>query len=414
MRILILGLNFAPELTGIGKYTGELAAWLAAREHTVRVITTPPYYPSWKFSPGYSGYAYRKEMLGRIEVWRCPLWVPRRVTGIKRIFHLISFSISSLPAVLLSIRWRPEVVLCIAPTLTCAPWAVLLSRVLGISAWLHVHDFELDASLELGVLANQAWLVGILRRLEGIILRGFDRVSTISDRMLEKLQAKGVERERIVLFRNWVDTTAIFPMEQSSGYRDELHIPLNQIVVLYAGNMGMKQRLETVLETAEQLGSHPEITFVLCGDGAARQTIEERAKLLPNVRMMRLQPMDRMNELLNLADIHVLPQRSGFADLVMPSKLAGMFASGKPVIATAAPETEVGEVVSAIGLLVPPEDASRLSEAILSLAKDKSLRDHLGMLGRKYAQDNLGRERILINFERQLVALLGAEETRIQ
>lgn len=414
MRILILGLNFTPELTGIGKYTGELAAWLADREHKVRVVTTPPYYPSWNISPGYSGYAYRKEVLGSIEVWRCPLWVPRRVTSIKRIFHLISFSISSLPAVMLSIKWRPEVVICVTPTLTCAPWAVILSRVLGIPAWLHVHDFELDASLELGMLADYTWLVSILRRIERSILRGFNRVSTISDRMLEKLQAKGVETERIVLFRNWVDTAAIFPMDKVSMYRDELHIPLSQIVVLYAGNMGIKQRLETVLETAENLGSYSEITFVLCGDGAARQTIEQRARLLPNVRMMQLQPVERMNDLLNLANVHVLPQRAGFADLVMPSKLAGMFASGKPVIATATPETEVGEIVSAVGLLVPPEDASKLSEAILGLAKDKSLRDHLGMLGRKYAEDNLGKERILLHFERQLVALLGNEETWAQ
>ena len=89
-------------------------------------------------------------------------------------------------------------------------------------------------------------------------------------------------------------------------------------------------------------------------------------------------------------------------------------ASGKPVLATATPETEVGEIVSVVGLLVPPEDASKLSEAILGLTKDKSLRDHLGVLGRKYAEDNLGKERILLNFERQLVALLGTEETRVQ
>ena len=119
MKILILGLNFHPELTGIGKYTGEMAAYLGAQGHEVRAITTPPYYPHWKVQPGYRWWAYgRREEWCGVEVWRCPLWVPRSPTGINRVLHLLSFAVSSLPALAASLFWRPQVVMCIAPALT--------------------------------------------------------------------------------------------------------------------------------------------------------------------------------------------------------------------------------------------------------------------------------------------------------
>ena len=86
MKLLVYGINFAPELTGIGKYTGEMAQWLAAAGHEVRVITAPPYYPAWKVGAGYSGRWWRREAWQGVDVWRCPLWVPQRPGGAKRLF----------------------------------------------------------------------------------------------------------------------------------------------------------------------------------------------------------------------------------------------------------------------------------------------------------------------------------------
>ena len=112
MRILIYGINFSPELTGIGKYTGEMAAWLAARGHEVRVVTAPPYYPDWQVWAGFSAWQYQlaDETGGRLRVVRCPLWVPARPSGLTRLLHLASFALSSLPVLLWQWRWRPEVV----------------------------------------------------------------------------------------------------------------------------------------------------------------------------------------------------------------------------------------------------------------------------------------------------------------
>ena len=100
LRILIYSTNYAPEVTSTGKYIGEMGEWLAKRDHQVRVVTTPPYYPAWQVAEGYSNWAYRREQVAGTDVWRCPLWVPSRPSGTKRLFHLTSFAASSLPVML--------------------------------------------------------------------------------------------------------------------------------------------------------------------------------------------------------------------------------------------------------------------------------------------------------------------------
>ena len=160
MRILIYGLNFAPELTGIGKYTGEMATFLAEKGHAVRVITTPPYYPQWQVLPGYLWWKYRRESWQGVTVYRCPLWLPGRgkkagrISGIQRILHLSSFTLSSLPVALAQIFWRPERVIVLAPSLFNAPAAALVARLAKAKSWLHIQDFELDAASRLNMVPN--------------------------------------------------------------------------------------------------------------------------------------------------------------------------------------------------------------------------------------------------------------------
>src|SRR5271156_6652353 len=121
MKILIYSANFAPEPTGIGKYSGEMAGWLAEQGHQVRVICAPPYYPNWKLDPGYAPQTYRRESTQGIDVWRAPIWIPKSPGGVTRVLHLLSFAITSLPVALWQVFWRPELVVCVAPALVCAP-----------------------------------------------------------------------------------------------------------------------------------------------------------------------------------------------------------------------------------------------------------------------------------------------------
>jgi colanic acid biosynthesis glycosyl transferase WcaI len=404
MKILIYGINYAPELAGIGKYSGEMAEWLARRGNDVRVVTAPPYYPQWNVSEEYSAWRYRHEFLKGVDVWRCPLWVPGRPTGVTRILHLASFAVSSFPLMLAQVLWRPDVVIAVEPPLFCAPGAAVVARLAGSHAWLHVQDFEVDAAFELGILRSRR-AQGFVRAVERWLLRGFDRISTISGRMLTGLEEKGVTDGRRVFFPNWVDTDRIFPVAVQNSFRHELRIGPREVVALYSGNMGQKQGLETLIEAARILAGTRPVRFVLCGRGAAYERLRREARGLPNVLWIALQPEERLNELLNLADIHLLPQREDAADLVMPSKLTGIMASGRPVVATAREGTEVWSVVRGRGVTVPPGDPHALASAIAELAGDPERRSRLGAEAREYAVNHLDKEKVLVAFAVELSRL---------
>lgn len=449
MRILIHGINFSPELIGIGKYSGEMAEWLTSRGHEVRVVTAPPYYPHWRVAEGFAnwwgrqadkrvinsafkypidtvqsesveaqGMPFDKLMSngnvsslknnGSLMVYSCPLWVPSKPSGLKRMLHLLSFTMSSFPIMLWQIFWRPDVVLVVEPPLFCAPQAWLVARLSGGKAWLHIQDFEVDAAFDLGLLRGAA-LQSMVAVGERWLMRGFDRVSTISHRMLDRVLAKGVVPERVVFFPNWVDLAVIGTESSLVGdYRSDLGIAADDLVALYSGNMGGKQGLGILAQAAQLLRDVPNLVFVFCGNGAGRDDLVTLCDGLPNVQFMDLQPLERLGELLAMADIHLLPQRADVADLVMPSKLTGMLASGRPVVATAHVDTELAKVVVACGLVVQPEQPQDFADAINSLVQDAGLRAKLGAAGRACAEANLDRDVVLLRFETELVKL-GSE-----
>ncbi|HZZ10020.1 MAG TPA: glycosyltransferase WbuB [Paraburkholderia sp.] len=411
MKILIYGLNYAPELTGTGKYTSEMAVLLASRGHDVRVVCAPPYYPEWRVGSGYGWWRYRREARDGVTLWRAPIWVPSRPGGLKRMIHLATFAASSLPLLAWQALWRPDAVMLIAPTLMCAPAALALARVTHASAWLHIQDFEVDAAFELGLLKSSRG-ARFARWLESVLLRRFDAVSSITQHMTARVAAKGVKPARIVCLPNWVDVSTIFPLPRASEYRSVLGIEPGQKVVLYSGNMGAKQGIETVADAAAQLAGRADLVFVFCGSGAAKKSLVERCSGLPNCRFMPLQPTERLNELLNLADIHVLPQRSDAADLVMPSKLTGMFASGRAVVAMAHRGTGLFEAVSPRGEVVPPGDVEALATAIGMLADDSARRATLGLAARDYAERTLSPETTLFAFEERLATLVRNASTK--
>ena len=401
MKILIYGINYAPELTGTGKYTAEMAVLLALRGHEVRVVCAPPYYPDWRVAAGYAWWRYRRETRDGVTLWRAPLWVPSRPNGIKRMLHLASFALSSLPLLAWQALWRPDAVMLIAPTLMCAPGALTLARVTRARAWLHIQDYEVDAAFELGLLKSST-AARVARWIERVLLRRFDAVSSITRQMSARAMAKGVEPSRVVCLPNWVDVAAIFPLPQASDYRRVLGIPAGQKVVLYSGNMGAKQGIETLADAAVSLAGRSDITFVFCGGGAARESLVKRCAGSSNCIFMPLQPPERLNELLNLADIHVLPQRGDASDLVMPSKLTGMFASGRATVAMARRGTALYEAVAPRGVVVPPDNVKALAAALAVLASDAERRAALGKAARHYAERALAPESTIRSFEERL------------
>ncbi len=416
MRILIYGLNYSPELTGIGKYTGEMASWLARRGHEVRVVTAPPYYPAWSVREDYRGSLYRTERhFGEPLVYRTPLYVPAKPTGLKRVAHLFSFMLGSLPVMFRQCFWRPNVVFTVEPTFFGAPVALFVAKATGAASWLHVQDFEVDAAFDLGLLPAHGPVHAIALGLEKTFTRTFTRVSSISTKMVERAEMKGVASHRIRLFPNWVDIDAVRPQDPDApnSFRHELSLE-GKIILLYSGNMGAKQGLELLAPLAASFENDPRVHFVFCGNGAFRPTLESLVANQPNVTLLPLQPLERLSDLLNAADIHLLPQKAGAADLVMPSKLTGMLSSGRPVIATAEIGTQVARVVGgdsaaeACGLVVPAEDLVALHAAVEELIENPALRAKLGSNARHYAVNHLGKQQVLEEFERDIEELIGS------
>ena len=406
-------MNFAPELTGIGKYSGEMATALVARGHHVTVVCAPPYYPQWSLHDGYSNRSYQRERLAPgLTVIRCPVWLPGRLSGLTRLLHLASFALSSFPVMLALVLWRPLVVFVVAPALFSAPAGWLTARLSGAKAWLHVQDLEMDAAFELGMLKGR-FLRGAMKTAERFLLRGFDVVSTISKRMLRQLASKGVRMDRTELLPNWVDLQLVHPTDRSQPLRDNLGISADHCVCLFSGSINRKQGLGVLIEAARKLTSSPQIVLIICGHGELRPLLEAQANDLPNIRFMDLRPADQLNALLNMADIHLLPQLRGAADLVMPSKLTGMLASGRPIIAAAIPGTEIASVLEGRGIVTEPECAQGFADAILDLANDAARRSTYGAAAREYAERVLDSALLFGRLDARL-DLLGRRATSLK
>lgn len=372
-RWLIYGINMAPELTGIGKYTGEMAARLAAQGYDVTVVTAYPYYPHWKLDPARPNWRWSTEMWQGVRIIRCPIWVPAAPTAKSRILHLISFALSSAPAVLYAaLRHRPETLFVVEPTSLATPMGLLAARLTGAEAWLHVQDLELGAAMKVGLI-RRGGIARLAASYYGWTLRSFDRVTTLSNRMRKALASMGRDEHHIDLFPNWVDLEK-YKSVDGSALRDELGIGPDAFVALYSGAMGEKQGVDILLDVARLLEDEPDLCIVLCGAGPARARIEARHHEHTNVLLLAPQSEERFIQLLSMADCHLLPQKKGITHYVMPSKLGPMLATGKPIVAQTEEGCEVQWHLSPPSQSVPPDDTVALTEAIRQIARHSSRR----------------------------------------
>ncbi len=397
-RVLIIGLNYAPEPVGIGPYTQGLAEALFARGARVWVVAGKPYYPQWRIDPGFAGGGWQTRNETGIEITRCPHYVPAEPSGLKRIIHLASFALSALPfalrAALRGKGERPELVVAIAPALLSVVTAWLAARIAGAKLWIHVQDFEVEAALATGLMDAQKPAAKLARWVEATLLKLGDHVSTISPQMCAKLADKGIDPARIIEMRNWSDARFASDTVGAAAIRSEWGLA-GKVVALYSGNIARKQGIEIVVEAARLLEDRPDIAFVICGEGPNRAELEALANGLPNVQLHDLQPAERMGAMLTMADLHLLPQIAGAADLVLPSKLTNMLASARPVVATADPGTGLYAEVDGCGVVTSPGDAAALASAIATLADDPARRETLGQAAANRAEERWLKEPII-------------------
>lgn len=401
MKILVYGINYSPELTGIGKYTGEMVAWMAREGHEVRVITAPPYYPQWKVGERYSAWRYRREE-GEATVWRCPLYVPKQPSTLKRLLHLGSFALSSFFPLMAQRRWKPDRIIGVVPTLFCTPGMRLLATLSGARTVLHIQDYEVDAMLGLGMAGKgkRGSVARLATAFERSALRNVDNVSTISRSMMNKAREKGVAAEKILFFPNWSEVARFQDVNDAdvTALRQQLGLPEGKKIVLYSGNIGEKQGLEKVIDAAERLRDRP-LIFAIVGQGGGKARLENMARErgLPNIKFLPLQPYDVLPALLKMGDCHLVVQKRGAADAVLPSKLTNILAVGGNAVITAELHTELGQLCArypGIAVCVEPESTDALVNGISqALAMPKN-----NTTAREYAERTLNKENVLRQF----------------
>ncbi|MHA4847151.1 WcaI family glycosyltransferase [Flavitalea antarctica] len=370
-RILLLGGNYLPEPTGIGKYNGEMMTWLAQSGYECGVITSYPYYPYWKTQAPYAkkSFWYTKEKNAQhepnITTYRCPQYIPQDPSGMKRIISDFSFFISALFQILILLfKKRYDYVLVVVPPFQLGLLGILYKNIRGAKLVYHIQDLQIDAAKELGMIKSEP-VLKLLFKLEKFILSKADYISTISDGMIDKTMAKC--QRPVIFFPNWVDTKYFSPIMDKSKLKAEYNIGPDEKVILYSGAIGEKQGLESIVFAAKALAGE-RIRFVICGTGPYQARLQALVTRngLTNVLFLPLQPKESFNRFLNMADIHLVLQKANANDLVMPSKLTNILAVGGLALVTASKKTSLYNIISRndMGIIVEPGDQDALLQSI--------------------------------------------------
>ena len=413
MRLILWGINYAPEPTGIAPFNTGLAEWLAARGHEVEVVTTFPYYPAWRKRPEDGGRLYRTDRIGGVTVRRCWHYVPARVTALRRMLHEASYLATSLLR-LLTLR-RPDVLLVVSPPLPSGVPAWLVSRLWRRPYLFHVQDLQPDAAVGLGML-RPGRFTRLLYALEDFAYRKAAAVSGISDGMLAAFRAKGVGEERRVFFPNWVADTlpgAAGPAARAAaraGFTARHGLPADRPLLVYSGNVGMKQGLGVLLEAAavaEVGGSGPSLQWIVAGDGAGREALVRQAQErgLAALRFLPLQPDEAFAEMLVAADVCVITQQAGTGQFFFPSKLLTVLGRARPVLAVADADSELARAVreGGFGLVASPDDpAAVVAAARAMIAAGPEALAEWGQRGLAWV-GRFRRTAVLEEFERRLL-----------
>lgn len=286
MKVMILSINYWPEVTGIGAFTTYRAEFLAAAGHDVEVCTTFPYYPEWKVPPSYAGRLAASEERNGVRILRSYAYVPNPATPLKRILHEASFIFSSMLRALAG--KRPDLLLVVSPPLGLAVNAILLSRFWRIPYVFDVEDLQPDSAAELGMLP--AWALRLLYKVEKAAYRHASLVSTLTDGMRKRIVEKGIPADKVALLEPRMDDSLIdIGPDEGNVFRQRYGLE-KKFILTHSGNMGVKQGLDVIVDAAALNRSDESAVFLLVGDGAVSARIQRRvAELdLHNVRFLPL------------------------------------------------------------------------------------------------------------------------------
>jgi colanic acid biosynthesis glycosyl transferase WcaI len=389
LSVLILGLNYAPEPTGIAPYTTGTARFLADAGHHVHVVTGLPHYPHWEIAAGYRrarGVLHERD--GDVRLTRIAHPVPADPGGAERIRMEAAFAAGAARA---HRGARPDVVLAVSPALLTVG-AALRWRAPGRTAvGVITQDLYGRAIAETGALGGRgAWAAAALERA---LLTRADGVVAIHESFRRSLGELGVENHRITTIRNWSHVSPVraggadlLALRRRLGWRDD------EVVALHAGNMGAKQGLENVVEAARLADATGAVVrFVLLGTGARRAALEAYGVGIDRLQFLDPLPAAEFELAMAAADVLVLNEKPGVEEMCVPSKLTSYFAAGRPVVAATSPRSAASAEIEASGggVRIDPGTPEELLGAVLRCGLDPATAGTMGLRGQLFARDAL-------------------------
>jgi colanic acid biosynthesis glycosyl transferase WcaI len=379
----------------------RIVSELAARGHELHVVTALPWYRNHAIEPGWGGRLWRTEKTEWGSIIRVhPFPGKSKSNLLRRALGFIAFSyavgIRSVHAD--GLPFKVDGVLAMSPPLT-----------LGLTGWFtkiirraplvfNIQDVFPDAAIQTGAISNKKiiaaakWLERMsYRRSDAVVLLSQDLRANIANKIDKKFH------QRLHVIPNFVDTHAITPQDRMTAYRSELGIG-DQMVVMYAGNVGFSQSLNLVVDAAAKF---PDIAFVINGDGAARKKLEQDCARLTNVYFGDYQPIERLSEVLATGDIHVVPLRAGLASVSVPSKSYSILAAGRPMLAAIDPGTEIPNMLqqSGAGVAVEPDNSTAFIEALSQLVSRREQLHEMGARGRTWVETHVSPASVAARYE---------------
>lgn len=385
MKLAIVCPHFEPDVAPTGAVMTRIVHELAARGHELEVFTSLPWYREHRIEPAYEGRMVRHEDTPWGRITRMHPFPTSDKRNILR--RAAAYAGYSTLVAAIGMRGGPvDGVLAMSPPLTLGLAGRAIAARRRAPLIFNVQDVYPDVAVELGVLVNPR-VIALARRLERICYERADAVTVLSEDLKENVLVKARSDTRVQVIPNFVDTSTITPREADNAYRREFGLT-GKRVVMYAGNVGLSQSLDLIVDAAAALAYEEDLVFVINGGGAARPALERKAEGLPNVRFVDIQPPDRLPEVLAAADLHLVPLKRGLARSSVPSKTYSVMAAGRPQLASVDGGSEITRLLelSGGGVAVAPEDPEAFTKALRDLLDAPERMEEMGRAARAFVE----------------------------
>lgn len=414
MRVLIVSLNYAPEMTGFAPHATALAEHLGTRRHDVTVLAGFPFAPHWKRLSAYAGKWLGFERVNRVDLIRVSHFIPRRPGSVwQRLLMELTFAAIGLPVGIwhMAAGRKPDIVVYVGSQPGLAWLSKLLAALAGAPYLVEINDLAAEAAADVGIV-RIAVLRRWLDRIEFGAYAGAAQAIVLCESFREALIEHGYDGAKVHVISLSVDLAHVRPGGDGQAFRAVAGIPPRAFLVLSSGSVGLKQGLADAVRAISRLRvAAPDIHLALVGDGegmASVRALVERESIGDRVHLLPLQPEHHVRSMLAAADVLLVSQLNNVKKSAIPSKLLFYMAAGRPVIAAVNAASEAAAIMRQAngGLIVAPEDPSAIAAAIMALRADAGERERCGWRNRAYAERHFDRRRILLAKEHVITMAL--------